>query len=246
MEQNEALTEKKKYKYVWELQSYRESSPGLHALKMMSSLGFDFFDEISRQKAKTFIDIGCGSGKASDFLMRNHQENLDVYGFDLADNCLDEDSLPFQKENYLTIGDLTKNDAFNGKKWDISFCSDVMEHIATKDVPCVLRNIRGATTKCGFLGIALFPDDSELHTGPLHLTVKDPSWWDTKIKEAGFKIKWSKEIPYRLHQHAVDKEKGKTFSSILINAIAEKRVIRGLKRRLKLWRRRGWYFVIVE
>jgi hypothetical protein len=121
-----------------------------------------------------------------------------------------------------------------------------MEHIATDDVPQVLENIRSATKKCGFLGIALFPDDSELHTGPLHLTVKEPAWWDQQIKQAGFRIKWSYEIPYRLHQHAVDKEAGKNWFSVISQAIVERRIFRGIKRRLKLWRRRGWYFVIIE
>jgi SAM-dependent methyltransferase len=243
----QTITEKEKYTNIWEFEGYRESSPGLHALKMLDKIGFDFLGHMFSLGVKSFLDIGCGSGKVSDFLMRNYPELLDVYGFDIADNCLDPGTLPFEKQNYLIIGDLTQPGAFEGRRWDATFCSDVMEHIATDKVPQVLANIRQATSEIGFLAIALFPDDGDALVGhPLHLTVKEPAWWDEKIADAGLKIKWSKEVPYRMHMHAVSKENDASFSSKVLLAIREGRFVKAVVRRLQLLRRRGWYFVVVE
>jgi hypothetical protein len=66
-----------------------------------------------------------------------------------------------------------------------------MEHIPPEDVDAVLTNI-GCAAKRVFFAISTQDDVCGALIGePLHLTVKSPFWWHSRLKKLGFRIDWS-------------------------------------------------------
>ena len=174
-------SEKEKYESVWKHDNYRTFSPGEVSVDKVKLI-----DLLRQHGVKTVLDAGCGSGKLMHKLVVECGDEFDVHGFDIAENCLDAyfDNI---KDEILTTGCLWNSNDFN-KEYDAIVCTDVLEHIPTEHVPAVLDNIYKCTKKFCYLAIALFPD----HFGqailgePLHLTVKDPEWWNDQLVRAGF------------------------------------------------------------
>lgn len=152
------LTERDKYRTIWQFDSYRKIAPGEFAVPIVTR----FFD-----KPGPIIDFGCGTGRAA---LRLSEAGYDVMLVDFADNCRDDEAL---KLPFL--------------EWDLShpcplkapygICCDVMEHIPTNDVPAVIGNIM-QSTKSVFFQISTVPDamGAIIHES-LHMTVKPHEWW---------------------------------------------------------------------
>lgn len=175
--------ERDKYQHMWRVDDYRVMSPGA-----LQAAHFDLPALLRRREARTVLDAGCGSGKTSIHLMENGGGAYQVFGFDIADNCLDPYFRDF-KQDYLTVGCLWRREDFRDV-YDAVVCTDVLEHIPTDHVPDVLANLRAVCRKTAFFGIALFEDwfgPAELGE-PLHLTVQSPDWWLARLGEAGFSI----------------------------------------------------------
>lgn len=180
--EDQSIDERLKYEKVWLYDDYRKHSPGLDALTKTNVI--DFF----HQKGVTSIlDAGCGSGQVMEWLIKNHPE-FRVHGFDIAANCLNA-FFKGRESEFLSTGCLWHADDVP-KGYDAVYCTDVMEHIPPEHVDAVLSNLRLASGKSAFLGIALFEDGF----GPiiigahLHLTVRPVEWWLERIQNAGFKI----------------------------------------------------------
>jgi len=168
------LTEQDKYRLLWQFDTYRQVSPGEHAVPT--------FLEVAKPDGLV-IDFGCGTGRAGLELSKSGHEVLLI---DFADNCRDEEamSLPFLE-------------------WDLArpiparahwgFCSDVMEHIAQGQVNDVLANIMEAAETV-FFQISTRKDDcGELIGHTLHLTVKPHAWWMEAFEWVGASVTWSRE-----------------------------------------------------
>lgn len=175
--------ERDKYQHMWRVDDYRTVSPGA-----LQAAHFDLPALLRRRDVRTVLDAGCGSGKTSIHLMENGAGAYQVFGFDIAENCLDPYFRDF-KRDYLTVGCLWRREDFRDV-YDAVVCTDVLEHIPTDHVPDVLANLRDVCRKTAFFGIALFEDwfgPAELGE-PLHLTVQPPDWWLARLGEAGFSI----------------------------------------------------------
>ena len=173
--------EKTKYESVWKFSQYRRYSPGLDAVDK-----FGLIELFREYQVKTILDAGCGSGKFMQRIMEDCGNEFIVHGFDIADNCLDEYFSDITHE-VLTNGCLWNAVDFN-RAYDAIVCADVLEHIPEEYVSPTLRNLHRCTDKLCYLAIALFQDDfgPMLLNKPLHLTVKDASWWLQQIDLAGF------------------------------------------------------------
>ena len=174
-------SEKEKYTTIWRYNEYRLYSPGESSIKNLPII-----DLLRRCGAKTVLDAGCGSGKLMHALIEQCGNEFHVHGFDIAENCLD----PFFdeiKNDILTVGVLWNKEDFN-KEYDAIICCDVLEHIPTEKVELVLDNFYCCTKTFCYLAIALQDDyfGPRIVGKPLHLTVKEPNWWISKIKNAGF------------------------------------------------------------
>lgn len=173
--------EGEKYRAMWAVDAYRSFSPG-----EAQATRFDLPNLLRRFGARTMLDAGCGSGKTSRYVLTNAPGEFELFGFDIADNCLDPyfDAI---KARYLTVGCLWRREDFP-RDYDAVVCTDVMEHIPTDKVADVLANLRAVCRRVAFFGIALVDDlFGPLELGePLHLTVKPAEWWLERLRDAGF------------------------------------------------------------
>lgn len=163
------LTERDKYRLLWQTEGYREHSPG-------EMLVEDF--KRFAKKPGPVIDFGCGTGRAA---LRLHEAGYEVILVDFADNCRDNEALglPFLE-------------------WDLSrpcplrapygLCTDVMEHIPPDAVDAVIQNIVEAAEEV-FFQISTVPDKYGAVIGDkLHLTVQKHEWWKEKFKALGLEV----------------------------------------------------------
>lgn len=157
------LTERDKYRLMWQFDSYREIAPG--------ELTVDAFLSVAKPHG-LIIDFGCGTGRAS---VRLNELGHDVLLVDFADNCRDQEALmlPFLE------WDLTRPCPARAQ---YGFCSDMMEHIPPEDVHKVLGNILEAA------GRVFFRIDTEadvcgaLIGAPLHVSVQDHAAWKSALE----------------------------------------------------------------
>lgn len=173
--------EQAKYESVWKDEEYRQFSPGLRSLHV-----FDLPARLRNAGVKTVLDAGCGSGKLMKALIEIDPPAFKVRGLDIATNCLDA-YFRGRESEFLDIGCLWDPTAYTCT-FDAVICVDVLEHIPTEKIPAVLENLRKSAGKYCYLGIALHHDHygPKLLGEPLHLTVKEPSWWFAALERAGF------------------------------------------------------------
>lgn len=177
------LTEKQKYEKMWDIEDYRKVAPG-------EQFAMLFLEQAKPPRGATCIDYGCGTGRGGQLAAL--MGGLNVRLVDFASNCLDEEVKGTVQNNpdrmQFTEWDLTKRMPFSAM---YGYCTDVMEHIPTEDVPKVLANIL-LSSQHVFFAICNTPD----HMGqrinhPLHLTVKPYEWWLKKLREQNVVVHWS-------------------------------------------------------
>lgn len=180
------LSERDKYRKMWEFEQYRAVSPG-------EQWASTFLGVAKPAPGSSAIDFGCGTGRGA--FMLGLLGGMKVQMVDFADNCLDPEvrqALTTQAHALsFTVADLTTT---NGLTAQYGYCCDVMEHIPEKDVPIVLTNILGSCPKV-FFGISTTEDACGALIGEhLHLTVKPTEWWLDQLREAGATIHWYESI----------------------------------------------------
>lgn len=161
--------EERKYKSMWEMNVYRNSSPaqkyGIDGLLE----AFDFVGE-----GHLLADYGCGTGRATLALQ---EMGFTVHGVDITETCLDEDvrgKFEFFKAPLWNMAGIPAMDYF--------ICCDVMEHIPESKVDAVLEQIRIRTGVGGFFAISTVDDNHGRLIGEtLHLTIRDAEWWGIAI-----------------------------------------------------------------
>ena len=165
-------TEQQKYKKVWSEPRYREDAPGEQVAET--------FIEIAKPEGSV-IDFGCGTGRGAKVI--SEKTNCNVILIDFADNCRDSNvvHLPFVE------WDLTQPVPIYS---EFGFCTDVMEHIQTKDVEKVINNILTSANKVFFQISTVDDNMGDLVGFPLHLTVKPHSWWKALFISLGYKVEW--------------------------------------------------------
>lgn len=163
------LTERDKYRTIWQFDGYRNIAPGEFAAPLAAKF---------MEQPGPVIDFGCGTGRGSVVLS---QLGFDVVLVDFADNCRDHEAMVFP---FL--------------EWDLSLpcplrapygiCCDVMEHIPTNQVGTVIENIV-ASAKQVFFQISTVPDTMGASIGEtLHLTVKPHGWWLEHFEKLGLEL----------------------------------------------------------
>lgn len=165
------LSERDKYRTIWQFDTYREIAPGEFAVPVI---------ERHFSKPGPVIDFGCGTGRAA---LRLKEAGYDVMLVDFADNCRDDEALnlPFLE------WDLSRPCPLRAP---LGICCDVMEHIPTADVEAVIRNIMGSAQTV-FFQISTVPDAmGELIHEKLHLTVQPHKWWRETFTRLGLHICW--------------------------------------------------------
>lgn len=162
----ENLTERDKYRLMWQYDTYRAVAPGEHCV--------DAFEAIAKPDG-LIIDFGCGTGRAA---LELHRRGYRVLLIDFADNCRDQEALglPFIE------ADLTRPCPARGT---VGFCTDVMEHIPPADVDTVLENIFAAVPRAFFQISTVDDVCGDLIGAPLHLSVHPHAWWRERMTRFG-------------------------------------------------------------
>jgi len=170
------VQEQAKYEAMWAHDAYRVVAPGAWAVPK-------FLEVANPRKGQTVRDLGCGTGRGGAALA---DAGLKVTQYDFAVNCRDTGiDLPFVQH------DLTK--AVPGDPTDYGYCTDVLEHIPTDDVPAVLRNVCTSARRV-FLQISCVPDHMGGLIGEqLHLTVQPHDWWKEQLEAFECRILWSED-----------------------------------------------------
>lgn len=176
--------EKSKYDIIWrDYPTYRECSPG----ETFAPFFLDGFKGELRA-GQTIIDFGCGTARvAKEFLSKG----LNVTLVDISPYCLDEEI-----RHMLTLF-ANQIHFHQGCLWNLPssiksaywmYCCDVLEHIPEDHIDRCLQEIADRTRFGGYFSICLSEDLSGKKLGhPLHLTIRDKSWWEEKIQKH-FKI----------------------------------------------------------
>lgn len=162
----ENLTERDKYRLMWQFDTYRDVAPGEFAV--------DAFLDLAKPDG-LILDLGCGTGRAS---IKMAERGHEVLLIDFADNCRDDEALclPFLE------WDLTRS---LPPRAPYGFCTDVMEHIPPEDCETVLANIFEAAKRV-FLRIDTEDDECGALIGAkLHLNVKPHAWWRAALEKYG-------------------------------------------------------------
>lgn len=162
----EHMTERDKYRLLWQFDTYREVAPGEHIV--------DLFLKTAEPQGLV-LDFGCGTGRAA---LRIREAGLDVLAIDFADNCRDHEALelPFLE------WDLTRP---LPARAHYGFCTDVMEHIPAQDTETVLANLFEAAPRV-FFQIDTEPDVCGALIGQsLHINIRPHDEWAALLGKFG-------------------------------------------------------------
>lgn len=151
---------------------------------------FKYFKPFMKKKKpfKRGIEIGCGTAIGVAFA---EAMGLDVFGLELADAS--EYWKAFEIQHKIVIGNA--NDLpFGDGLFDFVFIPDVMEHIPSRDVPNVLKEINRIGSKYYFFIIHTGRENLpfEVLTNEekvkiyTHITQRGSGWWGKKLTEANY------------------------------------------------------------
>ena len=168
--------EQKKYFRAWQVDSYRNYSPGEGLVEV-------FLETYTPEPGSTIIDYGCGPGRAGK---RLYEAGLDVTMIDFVDNSLDEGVKELTKNNpRLKFVQADLSQPLDVPFAQYGFNCDVMEHIPEESVDVVLNNI--LTHSAGtFFQICNTHENYGQHPAvkeELHMTVKDYFYWSDKFNQ---------------------------------------------------------------
>lgn len=176
-------SERVKYKRAWAIPSYRDKSPGERLVPHF----------LERHKPPgTLIDLGAGPGRAS---LKLKQAGFNVVMLDITADSTDE---KVRRHNLPFIEACLWDPLPFKAKFDLFYCTDVMEHLPPERVDVTLDNILGIA-QAGFFQIALFEEGFGKYINDrLHLTVMPWDWWADKIMRRWQKCDFDEIEKHRL------------------------------------------------
>lgn len=132
------------------------------------SYGITIIDQaLSTGNFTSVLDAGCGRG---DVVQALNSRGIPTVGVDIAGAALPEgpefvcctlDRLPFSDQSFA-----------------LTFCSEVLEHIPSGDIPGCLRELARVTRDRLFLTISLRPSSNH---NAYHITLRPRTWWEDQM-----------------------------------------------------------------
>ena len=143
---------------------------------------------VIKKYAKTrvkLLDVGCGPAYVNE-IAKNY--DIEMMGMDIS-------SVLIPYWNYYKVPALVASAAhmpFKNDVFDFIMCWEVMEHIPEEGVQDVFKEIFRVGKDGSLFSFSINLEDcfiskyGEGELGELHVTVKRPGWWISKLKNAGF------------------------------------------------------------
>lgn len=144
-------------------------------------------DEIRKAQAKSIIDIGCGDGRLSSFLI--DQEPLDYMGIDISAEAITFAGIFNPRGRYRCARPSEVPDRF-----DVAVAVEVLEHIPDEILPGFLTDIRNVLKPGGEFIVSVPTTVREVH--PKHFRHYDEALLAKQLVAAGF----SSGRMYRVHR----------------------------------------------
>lgn len=133
------------------------------------------------------LDVGCGPGYGIKYARDKGKE---VFGVDIS-NKLEKTWKKLGIDEYCFSAPADRL-PFQDNTFDLTVCTEVMEHIPEDAVLDTLKEIRRVNCGQTYFSIAnrAIPDGGVFIDNRIqpHLTVRQDQWWRKKLREAGFRI----------------------------------------------------------
>lgn len=122
---------------------------GVYNLAYRHSAYYPLFKQVLRvvsdSKAKSILEVGCGSGAFAHMVMDN--TSLDYRGFDFSSVAVEKSKVRTGRDEAFYEGDATSAEAYQGKPYDCIVCTEVLEHVE-KDLEAIARWPAGTLCVC--------------------------------------------------------------------------------------------------
>ncbi len=168
-------TERAKYERVWQEDAYRQVCH--------SKVLWDEHRDCFPEEFNSVLDIGCGLGL---MIAEWSEQGKEVYGVDIAGNCLDVDVASKYADNVFVcpIRVFIRKPTV---RFDVGVCADVMEHIPREFVDASLRRIY---QRCDHVVFKIDHATNSFIGEILHLTIEPVEWWIDKMDSIGGKARF--------------------------------------------------------
>ena len=133
-------------------------------------------DQILKLGGGRMLDVGCGMCL---LVLTLRERGIDARGLDIARRTIEEGNR--QAPGCFELGSIL-DIPYPADSFDTVICTDVLEHLAEGDVARALAELHRVTRRSIFATIATRPDRDKTW----HLTVKDRTWREDRLSEAGF------------------------------------------------------------
>jgi len=162
MEDKFLANETKKYTSIWKYPEYRVFSNEMSEIETVISWA-------KKKPIYTVLDIGCGEGYG---VYQLEKEGYNVYGLDLVYVI----KVPLKNKPFISPAWVLPD-----ANYDLIIAIDVLEHLPQDKIEYVFNEIN-KRCKFFYFSIACRSDQMGIMIKQdLHLTVKNPSWWLSKV-----------------------------------------------------------------
>lgn len=161
------LSEREKYKEIWQKHNYRSASAIPFAKELMKEQNFRGF----------VLEVGSGDGTTANYLTK--------YGYQVMMSDITLEGMKEVDRSTATECSAWKM-PFPDGVFDTVISTDVLEHIPTSMVLKTVDELKRVCKPDGwqFHRIATF-EDKEYSGHKVHLTVKDIMWWHSMFQKRG-------------------------------------------------------------
>lgn len=128
---------------------------------------------IAYPDAGATLDFGCGNGFA---VRQMRLEGRPWFGLEYSQTAFEK----FLREPYYYLGDTSQ---FADRQFDMTYSTEVLEHIPAEIVPEVVEGICRVTARYVFMTISLRPSSDN---NSYHCTLRSRAWWEEQFTSRGF------------------------------------------------------------